>query len=304
MLAGISNPAEFTAMRNGAEQHDPETIRQVASQFEALFIESLLKNMRSAELADPLFGASDQHKLYQEMMDQQLAQKMSTGAGIGLAEMLVRQLGGEAAPVQPTSEQFLLPTVRVDKPSDSADRVAGPVARITATIDRPVVEHDWSSPENFVRDLLSHAERVARRLNVSPEGIVAQAALETGWGAHVPKRANGSSSHNLFGIKAGGDWTGGTVSRRTVEYVDGIAERRVERFRAYPDINSAFNDYVRLIESNPRYRAVLESGQDAERFANALQDSGYATDPLYAAKITRVLGSDTMRAAIDVPGTH
>jgi flagellar protein FlgJ len=283
MLAGISNPAEFTAMRNGAEQYDPETIRQVASQFEALFIESLLKNMRSAELADPLFGASDQHKLYQEMMDQQLAQKMSTGAGIGLAEMLVRQLGGETAPVQPTTESFLIPAV--------------PAARTNG-------RQDWDSAESFVRDLLPHAERVARRLNVAPEGIVAQAALETGWGVHVPKRANGASSNNLFGIKAGSDWTGGTVSRTTVEYVDGVAERRVERFRAYPDINTAFNDYVRLIEGNPRYQAVLESGQDAERFAKALQVSGYATDPLYAAKITRVLGSDTMRAAINEPGLY
>jgi flagellar protein FlgJ len=265
-------------LRKGAEENDAAVLREVASQFEALFIQTLLKNMRAGELADPLFGESDQHKMYQEMMDQQLALKMSSGRGIGLADMLVQQLGGEASAVQPTAEKFFLPAV----PGENTPR-----------------SRDWSTPENFVRDLWPHAERVARRLNVAPEGIVAQAALETGWGEHVIARTNGASSNNVFGIKAGNGWTGGSVSRPTVEYVDGVAEYKVERFRAYPDIGSTFDDYARLLEENPRYEAVRGSGHDAENFARALQDAGYATDPLYAAKITRVLSGDTMRAAIN-----
>jgi flagellar protein FlgJ len=278
MTASITDFSQFTTLRNRADQNDPAVLKEVAGQFEALFIQQLLKNMRAGELGEPLFGDSDQHKMYQEMMDQQLALKMSSGRGIGLADMLVQQLGGEPAPVQPTSERFYLPAAPGRK---SAPR------------------HDWTTPANFVRDLWPHAARIAERLNVPPEGIVAQAALETGWGAHVIARDNGASSHNLFGIKAGGGWTGGSVSRPTVEYVDGVAELKVQRFRAYPDIAATFDDYARLIEENPRYSAVRESGRNAEGFATAIQDSGYATDPLYAAKITRVLNGETMRAAID-----
>jgi flagellar protein FlgJ len=250
----------------------------VAGQFEALFIQQLLKNMRAGELGEPLFGDSDQHRMYQEMMDQQLAANMSSGRGIGLADMLVHQLGGEAASIAPTSERFFVPAV--------------PGQKSTA-------RRDWTTPENFVRDLWPHAARVAERLNVAPEGILAQAALETGWGAHVIARDNGASSNNLFGIKAGGGWAGGSVSRPTIEYIDGVAEYRVEKFRAYPDIAATFDDYARLIEENPRYSSVRDRGGDPEAFARALQDSGYATDPLYAAKISRVLNGETLRAAID-----
>lgn len=285
MLAGISNPAEFVALRNGAEQNDPETIRQVASQFEALFIESLLKNMRSAELADPLLGGSDQQKMYQEMMDQQLALNMSSSGGIGLADMLVQQLGGEAQSVQPTRESFLMTAVAP--------------TRMNARRDLSVDERrDWSSPESFIKDVWPHAERVAKRLNVAPEGIMAQAALETGWGAHVIQRSDGASSNNLFGIKAGSSWSGNSVSRHTLEYVDGVAEYRLERFRAYPDIATTFDDYARLLEENPRYEDVRSAGNDPETFAIALQDAGYATDPAYAAKIARVSRSETMREAM------
>jgi flagellar protein FlgJ len=278
MTSSITDFSQFTTLRTRADQNDPAVLREVAGQFEALFIQQLLKNMRAGELGEPLFGDSDQHKMYQEMMDQQLALKMSSGRGIGLADMLVQQLGGDAASIQPTSERSFLPAV----PSPGS-----------------AVRHEWNTPESFVRDVWPHAERVAERLNVSPEGIVAQAALETGWGAHVIERDNGASSNNLFGVKASRGWTGGSVSRPTVEYVDGVAQYKVQRFRAYPDIAATFDDYARLIEENPRYSTVRETGQNAEGFATALQDSGYATDPLYAAKITRVLNGETMRAAIN-----
>jgi peptidoglycan hydrolase FlgJ len=278
MTASITDFSQFTTLRNRADQNDPAVLREVAGQFEALFIQQLLKNMRASELGDPLFGDSDQHKMYQEMMDQQLALKMSSGRGIGLADMLVQQLGGTADPIQPTSERFFSPAVPGNKPAE---------------------KNDWSTPTSFVRDVWPHAERIAERLNVAPEGIVAQAALETGWGTHVIERDNGASSNNLFGIKASRGWTGGSVSRPTVEYVEGVAEYKVQRFRAYPDIAATFDDYARLIEDNPRYSNVREAGQNSESFATALQDAGYATDPLYAAKITRVLNGDTMRAAIN-----
>lgn len=278
MTAAITDFNQFSSLRAGAENNDPEVLREVAGQFEALFLQTILKNMRAGELADPLFGNSDQHEMMQGMLDQQLALEMSSGPGIGLADMLVKQLGGESRQVQATTEVFSL-----SAPS-----------RPVATTKDPT----WSDPQEFVRDVWPHAERVAEKLNVAPEALLAQAALETGWGKHVMERANGVSSFNLFGIKAGKDWSGGSVARSTLEYTEGVAQRKVERFRAYPDIAATFDDYAALIEDNPRYEAVRDSGANGDDFATALQDAGYATDPSYASKIGRILRGETMQSAL------
>lgn len=275
----ITDFSQYGALRHGAQQNDPAVLREVAGQFEALFVQTLLKNMRQGELAEPLFG-SDQHDMYQEMMDQQLSLSMTRGSGIGLKEMLVRQLGGEALPYSPTPEAFLKTSPLVGEKTAARDTKLGP----------------WATPVDFARDIWPHAERAARRLNVMPEALLAQAALETGWGEHVMPRDDGASSLNLFGIKAGGGWAGDSVSKPTVEYVDGIARRERANFRAYSDLGAAFDDYADLIERNPRYAGVRNSGADGHGFAQALQDAGYATDPLYAKKISRILESDTMRA--------
>lgn len=278
-LPAITDFSQYGVLRQGAEQNDPAVLREVAGQFEALFVQSLLKNMRAGELAEPLFG-SDQQDMYQEMMDQQLSLSMSRGRGIGLAEMLVRQLGGEALPSSPTPEAYLRTSPFVPAEAAARDSKPGP----------------WTSPVDFARDIWPHAQRAASRLNVAPEALLAQAALETGWGGHVMPRADGASSHNLFGIKAGGGWSGDSVTKPTMEFTDGIARREHAKFRAYADLGAAFDDYAELIEHSPRYAAVRESGADGHGFARALQASGYATDPLYANKISRILESDTMRA--------
>lgn len=277
---GITDFSQFSSLRRGAEQDDPAVLREVAGQFEALFVETLLANMRQGELAEPIFGSSDQHDLYQEMMDQQLSLQMTRGRGIGLADMLVRQLGGEALPMSPTPESFVRTSPFVPEKSVASDTQAGP----------------WASPVDFARDIWPHAQRVATRLNVPPEALLAQAALETGWGEHVMSRGDGASSLNLFGIKASGGWSGESVTRPTLEYADGAARREQARFRSYPDLGAAFDDYADLIAGNPRYAEVRGTGADGHGFARALQDAGYATDPLYAKKISRILESDTMRA--------
>ena len=269
--------AAFSALKHGAANKDPAALREVASQFEALFMQTLLKNMRAGQLAEPLFD-SDQHEMYLDMMDRELALEMARGRGLGFAEMLVRQLGGTPLPA----------------PEAPQGRIA---FSPPPPASRPAPEPDWSAPEHFVRDLWPHVKRIGARLNVSPEAVLAQAALETGWGRHVLRRADGSSSNNLFGIKAGSDWYGGSVVRKSIEFVGGMAEQVRSRFRAYPDVAAAFDDFAALIEKGGRYRAVR--GADAAGYAQALQDSGYATDPMYAAKIRRVLDSDTMRDAIE-----
>lgn len=281
--ATITDFGQYAALRHGANQNDPAVLREVAGQFEALFVQTMLKNMRDSRLAEPIFGSSDQHDMYQEMMDQELSLSISRGRGLGLADMLVRQLGGEAPPMSPTPEQFLRTTSFVPTEVSREDAGKGP----------------WASPVDFARDIWPHAKRVATRLNVAPEALLAQAALETGWGEHVMSRDDGASSLNLFGIKAGGAWSGDSVTRPTVEFHDGIAAREHARFRAYSDLAAAFDDYAKLIGEGPRYAAVRDSGVDGHGFARALQEAGYATDPLYAKKISRIIESDTMRALKD-----
>ena len=267
MTASITDFTQFTGLRAAAENRDPAALREVASQFEALFLQTMLKSMREASLGDPIFGKSDQHDMYQGMLDQQLALEMSSGRGIGLAEMLVRQLGGENASKMTRTE-----------PAETSPA--------------------WSDPRKVARDVWPHAERAGRKLGVAPEAIVAQAALETGWGKHVMPGKDGSHSYNLFGIKAGGSWDGEQVSKQTLEFVDGIPRRQTATFRAYNDVAQTFEDYTAFLSDNPRYSAVRGHGDDVAAFAKALQDGGYATDPDYATKITGVLESPTMRSVI------
>jgi len=278
MTGAITDFTQFTNLRVAAGQNDPAVLREVAGQFEALFIETMLKNMREASLGDPLMGDSNQHEMYQGMLDQQLSLEMSSGKGIGLAEMLVRQLGGESHDVP-------------ERPSGAYPLPASPLA---SAAPRPL----WSDAESFARDIWPHAERAAERLNVSPEAIVAQAALETGWGEHVPHAEDGSSSLNLFGIKASGGWAGERVTKPTLEFEDGLPRPQLAEFRAYNDVAATFDDYSAMLTQNPRYSTVSDHGDDIEGFARALQSSGYATDPAYAQKLKAVADSDIMKKAI------
>jgi peptidoglycan hydrolase FlgJ len=279
MASTITDFTQYSSLRKAAGQNDPAALREVANQFEALFLQSMLKSMRDASLGDPLLGDSDQHEMYQEMMDQQLAVEMASGKGIGLADMLVRQLGGTDA-------------ARLAAPGASY-----PITR-EAPSNRRQAEPAWPDPQSFVRDIWPHAERSAKTLNVAPEAIVAQAALETGWGKHVMPDSQGATSYNLFGIKSGPEWSGGQVVHNTLEFEGGVPQSQYAKFRSYDNVAAAFSDYTNLIADNPRYSDVRDHGPDATGFARALQDSGYATDPDYAQKITRVLDSSTMRRAM------
>lgn len=281
MTSAITDFTQYTGLRLAAENKDPAVLREVAGQFEALFVQSLLKNMREASLGDPLFGNSEQHEMYQEMLDQQLAVEMATGKGIGLADMLVRQLGSD--PVAGAERSV----------TDRSVTPGRPVAR-AAAVSKP----GWADAKAFAQDIWPHAERAAKKLNVAPEGILAQVALETGWGAHVPQRGDGNSSFNLFGIKASGRWGGDSVTKSTLEFADGVPRLEMHKFRAYNDVAQTFDDYSNMLSGNPRYESVSDHGDDVDGFANALQASGYATDPAYADKIKSVLRSETMQSVL------
>jgi len=254
---------QFAALRRGAEANDPATLRAAAKQFESLFTKMMLESMRSASMGDPMFG-SDQGDMYQDMADDQLAVQLSEGKGLGLADMLIRQL----------SKGTATGSAAVQPATDSA--VATPEER-----------------EHFISGLMPHATEAARELGVDPRNLIAQAALETGWGRSQP----GGDSHNLFGIKAGPSWNGASVQSNTEEFDGGVAARADANFRAYGSPRESVEDYVRVIRDNPRYASALNTGSDVHAFANALQRGGYATDPEYANKLAAVAAEVRQRIA-------
>jgi flagellar protein FlgJ len=267
----------LASLKQDAKAQDPAALREAARQFESLFAQMLLRSMREANKSfggDSLFG-SDQADFYQDMFDSQMALHLSKGKGLGLADMLIRQLtmtqGGSQATDAPAS-------------APQATRATSESARTSAarSATGPSVA---SSKADFVRKFLPHAEAAARELGVDPHVLLAQAALETGWGRAVPTDARGDCSYNFFGIKATGRWSGASVSVPTLEFEDGLPVRKTERFRAYSSPAECFKDYAALIRNNPRYQRALGSGSDVVSYATALQEGGYATDPDYARKV-------------------
>jgi flagellar protein FlgJ len=306
--------AGLTALKKSAHNNDPEALRQVAKQYESLFARMMIKSMRDAVGKDPLFG-SDEGQTYQEMYDDQLSIELTKGKGLGLADMLVRQMqrltgGGKAdttgtsgsssagspttAPAG-TSGPDLTPPVRAKAAlrlfQENGATTRGPATPLTS----PGTEDD------FISEVWPAAQQAGQQLGVDPHNLIAQAALETNWGTHVPRDSNGHSSNNLFGIKAGGQWTGGSVAGTTQEYENGTAVSTNGQFRAYESKDQSFKDYVALLRSSPRYAAALNTGSNTHAFATALQRGGYATDPGYAGKISAIAASIRSRAAVSAP---
>ncbi|MFC3606720.1 flagellar assembly peptidoglycan hydrolase FlgJ [Stutzerimonas tarimensis] len=337
-------------------------VRKVAQEFESVFLNQMLKSMRSASdaLADEDSPFNSQAAMqYRDMYDQQLAISMSReGGGIGLADVLTRQLSkqqgpaatanpfaqvqalGEAAkPASATAtatapataaapavaegrdDSRLLNMRRLALPPRPMDRqLAGTdgLQQAPAGDDKRLVNTDWKpaqtfavaadkpltvngegagkapsrfeSAEQFIATMLPMAEKAAQRLGVEARYLVAQAALETGWGKHMIRQKDGANSHNLFGIKATA-WKGPSAQVTTTEYVGGKPVKEVAGFRAYESFEHSFNDYVNLLESSGRYRTALQVAShsgDSEGFVRELQKAGYATDPNYAKKISQI----------------
>lgn len=271
-------------LRMEAREDSAGSIKEVASQFESLFVQMMLSSMRDATLKGGLFE-SNQLEAYEQMYDRQLSQELAQAGGVGLAEVIVRQFDQQAgASTKSLSpEQFnALPNYRLPSLSIAPQ-----------SIPQPKQGQDWSveSPEEFVRSLRPMADQAAARLGVDADTLLAQAALETGWGQHVIAR-DGASSNNFFNIKADSRWGGESVSRQTLEYRDGVAVRETASFRAYPSAQAAFDDYAEFVSGSPRYADALKA-DTPDQFLRELQQAGYATDPAYADKILAV------RAAID-----
>jgi flagellar protein FlgJ len=175
---------------------------------------------------------------------------------------------------------------------------APPAAAPAAAAAAPAGAVSPAQTGSFVNRIWSHAVDAARSIGVPPQFMVGQAALESGWGRHEIRNADGSATHNLFGIKAGRGWNGPVVEKTTTEYVNGVAQKTTAKFRAYSSYGEAFRDYANLLRSNPRYNNALAQGQDARGFARGLQQGGYATDPAYADKLVRVINGNTLRQSL------
>jgi len=303
----LATDTAITADLRDKFRRDPQAgLKAAAQQFEAMFMQMVLKSMRDATPQDGVLD-SDQSRFYTTMLDQQLAQNMATtGQGMGFARLIEQQLGRNLqVPANP--EESVLPAnaaagnaVPLAAHASSLDggysRRAEAVTAVRDASGRPGGNLPPTAKE-FVDRVWPHAVEASRSTGIPPQFLVAHAALESGWGKHEIRRADGSSSHNLFGIKAGKRWDGNVVETSTTEYVNGRAERETARFRAYDSYAEAFRDYANLLRDNPRYSAVIGS-QDGTEFARRLQQAGYATDPLYANKLASIIKGPTLRQAL------
>lgn len=298
-------------------------IEEAARGLETQFAHMLIKSMRSASMGDPMLGNDT---TYREMYDQQLARELSRGRGLGLAPMIVRQLerslpqapapaSNAPMPMPMPAPQGAMPLPGGNgmlplMPASTGVSMPAFAPAVTATPASPGpatcladTRLDCSSPEAFVQSIWPIAQKTAAELGVPARALVAQAALETGWGRRLVQE-DGATSHNLFGIKAGGRWNGGRMSAATHEFAGGVRHGERADFRAYGSVAESFADYARLIGKD-RYASARGSGEDVHRFASALQQAGYATDPAYARKISAIAHGATLnRALAMLPAQH
>ncbi|RBP82410.1 flagellar assembly peptidoglycan hydrolase FlgJ [Marinomonas rhizomae] len=306
----------LTDLKTKAQKDPDAALKDVAQQFESIFINMLLKNMRSTNeaIGSDLFSSA-QTKQYQEMMDSQMSQSMAQSGGIGLSDALIRQYqtqqqGRISSPEakERGDTDFLNQVVKQDLVRIQALAHRASTEFIQAVqqetqqkqqnineagvVDTPsALSVVFGSPDEFVNNLWPHAQQAAEKLGVNPKAILAQAALETGWGKYPIAKEDGAASFNLFGIKADNRWQGDRAVVNTLEFRDGVAKREKAAFRAYDSFSQSFDDYANFISSSERYKDALQAGDDASMFAASLQKGGYATDPKYSEKIESILSS-------------
>ncbi len=303
----------FDAMRQQAAASPQAGIKQVAKQFDAMFTQMMLKSMRDATPQDGVFDSSTS-KTYTSMLDEQLSQQMASHGGLGVADALMKQLmrnsgisadGSNGAAGGAGSLGAAMNALGSDEGGMAATnalaqalagarangQLAGANGYSAASALTPPVKGNGTSADQdaFVGKVANAAQAASAATGIPARFIVGQAALESGWGKREIRGRDGSSSYNVFGIKATRNWTGRTVSAVTTEYVNGQPHRVVAQFRAYDSYEHAMTDYATMLKGNPRYASVVTGSTTAENFANGMQRAGYATDPHYAKKLMSIL---------------
>ncbi len=278
--ASNNDAASIQALRSAAVRDPKAAIQETARQFEALFMQQLMKSMREATMSSGMLD-NEGTKLGTEMLDSQYANKMTGlpgGLAAAIARQLERQMGGSASAAK--------------APPAAAGAAAGSAK--SGTSDTTLSQRQV----DFVQSVQASARTAQAQTGIPAAFMVAQAAHESGWGRREIRNADGSSSHNLFGVKAGAGWNGPVAEITTTEYVGGEAQKVTAKFRSYASTDDAFRDYARLMKESPRYAGVVAqaaqapmSAASAQGFAQGLQRAGYATDPAYADKLTRVINT-------------
>ena len=327
------NFQQFGDMKLGARSGSDDAAKSVAQQFEGLFVQQMLAAMRSAAKIDTGQDSSYMN-FYQEMYDKQLAQTVASQNRLGVAKMILQQMPDSEAesgnpattpeldfsPVRvaalnpniPSLKIPVVPSEVVSSDNENAVRMLPavteeiPTARVSRVVDDDFAEvsqieqanNRWQSPDRFIADILPQAQAAADTLGISVRLLVAQSVLETGWGKHTMKYADGRSSNNLFGIKAGPDWQGPSLQKTSLEFRDGILQSQVSRFRAYDTPAQSFADYVKFIHNNPRYQQALAQAGDDRAFIREMHSAGYATDPQYADKVLNILNGGILQRAL------
>ena len=271
--SGLADTRSLDSLKRTAAQNPQAAIKEAARQFESLFMQQLLKSMRESSQASGLLD-NEGSQLGQELLDGQWSTRLSGQPG-GLSDVIARQLERQMG-MSPG------PIPRDDRANTAPVDLARPAAK---------VQVPQQAAASFVQQHSASAQAAETTTGVPASFMISQAALETGWGRKEIRHADGSSAHNLFGIKAGKNWTGPTADVVTTEYVNGQARKMVQKFRAYGSHAESFADYAKLIKDSPRYAKVIESGGSAQGFAQGLQKAGYDTDPAYADKLSRVINT-------------
>lgn len=326
VTSGVDNYNDLSGLQSlKQEASQDEALKKVAKQFESLFLHELLKNMRNANKAfeeGGLFNNSES-KMFRDMYDQQISLEMASGKGTGLADVLYQQLSQQypsskdhaappgqgfllAEPGLPLAPVKSLPKAdflaakeygkglapALAKATDKVTNVKTDTAAVTEIGAQTDIgkagSQGFTLPQEFVAALLPVAKKAARALGLNPLMMLAQAALETGWGKHVLEDSQGGSSFNLFNIKADSNWGGERVNKNTVEYHQGIAVKEQANFRKYASFEHSFQDFVEFLQNNPRYEQALSQSADAKNFIQGIHQAGYATDPNYSDKVLAV----------------
>ncbi|MCL2345630.1 MAG: flagellar assembly peptidoglycan hydrolase FlgJ [Desulfobulbus sp.] len=306
----------------GQFARDPQQgLKAAAQQFEQMFLHMVMKSMRDATPQDGLLD-SDQTRFYTALLDQQMAHDLATrGNGVGFAKLIEQQLGRSVESGKEGGKDLAAPGEVV---ANAAAKAAGnalplavsdsqhlrhspvpsslPTSAAYAAQQKAAAapDNDGAAPataRDFANRVWPHAVEASRSTGIPPQFLVAHSALESGWGKSEIRHPDGSPSHNLFGIKAGKDWNGPTVEAATTEYVDGQPQQVIGRFRAYASYEESFRDYAGLLRGSARYVDVIGS-QNGTEFARRLQQAGYATDPMYADKLARIINGPTLRQAL------
>lgn len=266
-------------------------LRQVTQQLEATFVQMMLKSMRDALPQDGLFS-SDQTRMLTSMYDQQIAQDLSQ-KGVGFGEMMYNQLKmqGNTSPLEQPMKPFSMEDRLIDSlPNQAMAQIVRRFAPLGDALSSPMqkVKSLSLNSQNFISQLIEPAKAASQKSGISHLLVLAQAALESGWGRREILTAEGKSSHNLFGIKAGKNWQGPTTNIMTTEVINGKSIKMRDDFRVYGSYEEAIADYINLLTENPRYRDVKHA-QSPEVAARRLHQAGYATDPNYSDKLISLI---------------